>query len=65
MRGGDRGESNRALEVLTERLMVSLRRVGLKNIVAVNSNGVDVFAVLASVEHGVVVATDGGGDGIG
>ena len=62
---GQRGESERTLQVLTGRRMVEVYGVGLENVVAVDCRGVDIFVEFAGVERSFVVIANGEGDGVG
>jgi hypothetical protein len=62
---GQRGEGERALQVLAGRWVVDVDGVGLQNVVAIGCRGVDVFVDLAGVKRRVVVIADGEGNGVG
>ena len=62
---GQRGESERALQVLARRRMVEVYGVGLKNFVAVGCRGVDTFVDFAGAERCVMIIANGEGGGVG
>ena len=62
---GQSGEGERTLQVLAGRGMVEIYGVCLKNVVAVNNCGVNIFVEFAGAERCVIVIADGEGDGVG
>ena len=59
-----RGEGERALQVLAGRRVVEVDGVSVKDVVAVGCCGVDVLVDFAGVEGGVMVVADGEGDNL-